>query len=599
MAIFHWDESYSVGIEQIDDQHRALLEMINRLDDAVSGGSDTNIVIDLLRALREYAVYHFATEEELMLAGGHDRERYRRHKAEHKEFVEQLERFGENLENGVSHAVAASLLEYLVQWLMEHVLGLDKEAGRFLLQMRDGADQTGAADAPRDRDGTKKKLLGALRESEVRFRSLADSVPVLVWMSDPNQHRFFFNRPWLEFTGCSFEELQRDGWAAGIHPDDYKATMEAHQRFTAQRQRFMIEYRMRAADGSYRWLLETAVPRYLHHDRFIGYIGSCVDITERKLAERVLEEARVRLEKEVAERTAELMKANSRLRQEKEEQRALIARLEETQQQLLQSEKMAAIGQLAAGIAHEINNPIGYVKSNLNTLAGYIGNLLHLIAAYEAKDGEEIEVMKRMMDYEFVKDDVITLMGETQEGVARIEKIVQDLREFANGDDAEWREADIHEGLDSTLNLLHNELRHKAQVIKQYGAVPPVRCLSAQLNQVFMHILLNAVQAVGKEGLITVRTRAEGDSAIVEVEDNGEGIPPDRINRIFDPFFTTKPVGAGTGLGLSISLGIVQRHGGQITVANEPEGGVTATVVLPRASAPPALDDRRTAHTTS
>ena len=581
MAIFHWDESYSVGIEQIDDQHRALLEIINRLDDAVSGGEETKIVIDLLRALREYAVYHFATEEELMLAGGHDRERYRRHKAEHKEFVEQLERFGENLENGVSHAVAASLLEYLVQWLMEHVLGLDKEAGRFLLQMRDGADQTGAADAPRDRDGTKKKLLGALRESEVRFRSLADSVPVLVWMSDPNQHRFFFNRPWLEFTGCSFEELQRDGWAAGIHPDDYKATMEAHQRFTAQRQRFMIEYRMRAADGSYRWLLETAVPRYLHHDRFIGYIGSCVDITERKLAERVLEEARVRLEKEVAERTAELMKANSRLRQEKEEQRALIARLEETQQQLLQSEKMAAIGQLAAGIAHEINNPIGYVKSNLNTLAGYIGNLLHLIAAYEAKDGEEIEVMKRMMDYEFVKDDVITLMGETQEGVARVEKIVQDLQEFSNGDDAEWREADLHKGLDSTLNLLHNELRHKAQVIKQYGAVPPVRCLPPQLNQVFMHILLNAIQAVGKEGVITVRTRAEGDSAVVEIEDNGKGIAPDRINRIFDPFFTTKPVGKGMGLGLSVAYGIVRKHQGRIEVESTEGKGATFRVVLP------------------
>jgi len=302
-----------------------------------------------------------------------------------------------------------------------------------------------------------------------------------------------------------------------------------------------------------------------------------------------LAETNVHLEEKVAERTRELTSANEQLAAEQRELTALLKKVEEAQGQLLQSEKMAAIGQLAAGVAHEINNPIGFVNSNLGTLRGYTERLLNVINAYEQCQGkvkdvpmEEVAAARTEADLDFLREDVISLLKESQEGLARVKKIVQDLKDFSHVDEAEWQEADLNEGLESTLNVVWNELKYKAEVVRQYGDLPPVRCIPAQVNQVMMNLLVNAAQAIENRGTITVRSGVDGPTAWVEVQDTGKGMTNETQKRIFEPFFTTKPVGKGTGLGLSLSYDIiVKRHGGRFDVKSAPNQGSTFRICLP------------------
>jgi two-component system, NtrC family, sensor kinase len=313
-------------------------------------------------------------------------------------------------------------------------------------------------------------------------------------------------------------------------------------------------------------------------------------------AYRHADEARVRVERsmdlmsdELNTRLEEKLATEAALQQEKAEQAALIKRLEEAHNQLLQSEKMASIGQLAAGVAHEINNPIGYVGSNLGTLRGYVDRLLNVLAAYETIEREFTEgslhdrlaAVKTEADLAYLKADIADLLSETGEGIARVRRIVQDLKDFSHVDQGDWLLADLHKGLESTLNVVNNEIKYKARVVKEYGELPALRCLPAQLNQVFMNLLVNAAHAIEGQGTITIRTGRHGDEAWVEISDTGKGIPAHLLTRIFDPFFTTKPVGVGTGLGLSISYGIIQKHGGRIEVESEPGQGTTFRIRLP------------------
>lgn len=287
---------------------------------------------------------------------------------------------------------------------------------------------------------------------------------------------------------------------------------------------------------------------------------------------------------------SERKQTEEELRARQRELEAAYRELEQTQSQLLQSEKMASVGQLAAGVAHEINNPVGYIASNLNTLNGYIDGLLQLLDLYEAGEAsmasnpealQRIQHGKARTDIGFVRDDIRNLLKESQEGLGRVKKIVQDLKEFSHVDRAEWQEADLHRGLDSTLNIVHNELKYKAEVIREYGRLPPVTCIPSQLNQVFMNLLVNAAQAIEARGTITLRTGVEGEGVFVEIADTGKGMPPDVQKRIFEPFFTTKPVGKGTGLGLSLSYGIVKKHQGRIDVTSAPGRGTTFRVWVP------------------
>ncbi len=334
-------------------------------------------------------------------------------------------------------------------------------------------------------------------------------------------------------------------------------------------------------DGG-RWLAFTAAPLRDASGTLIGAIETLQDVTERRLAEERLRQQQNHLEELVAVRTAELESANSVLQSDRQELEQLLAKVEEAQQQLLQSEKMAAIGQLAAGVAHEINNPVGFVASNLSTLKTYVGNLMAVVEAYESNEPSAIEAARQAADLAFLREDLPTLLAESQEGLGRVTKIVQNLKDFSHVDETEQQRANLNVAMESTLNVVWNELKYKAEVIRELGDIPEVDCVPAQINQVFMNLLVNAAQAIPQQGKITVRSGLENGHVWFEVEDTGTGMPDEVRRRIFEPFFTTKPVGKGTGLGLSISYDIiVKKHGGRIDVASEPGKGTRFRLWLP------------------
>ncbi|MBZ0105099.1 MAG: PAS-domain containing protein [Sulfuricella denitrificans] len=283
--------------------------------------------------------------------------------------------------------------------------------------------------------------------------------------------------------------------------------------------------------------------------------------------------------------------ADEALQREKEEQKALIKKLEQAHNQLLQSEKMASIGQLAAGVAHEINNPIGYVYSNIGSLEQYIQQLFQVTNAYERAESaltdpqllKSIRAAKQSSDWEYLKKDVFDLLHESSEGIVRVKRIVQDLKDFSHVDGVEWQWVDLHKGINSTLNVVNNEIKYNAVVVKEYGEIPEVECLASQLNQVFMNMLVNASHAIGENGngRITIRTGIKDEMVQIEFSDTGKGISPENLTRIFDPFFTTKPVGKGTGLGLSLSYGIIEKHHGRIEVESEVGKGTTFRILIP------------------
>lgn len=286
------------------------------------------------------------------------------------------------------------------------------------------------------------------------------------------------------------------------------------------------------------------------------------------------------LEHEISERTLQLDTVNSRL--------------SETQDRLAQSERLASLGQLAAGVAHEINNPIAYVNANLGTLALYFEHVLKLLDAYEtlanlapadAAPRRIIRQLNQELSLVYLRQDAQDLIAESREGVETVRDIVLSLKDFSRADTApEWRLADVHKGLESTLNIAHNEIKHRADVIKEYGDLPEIECLPAKLNQVFLNLLVNAAHAIGEKGRrgqIHIRTGVQDEQIWIEIADTGSGIAPEHLKRIFDPFFTTKPEGSGTGLGLSLSYGIVRHHGGSIEVQSRPGEGSTFRVVLP------------------
>ena len=270
--------------------------------------------------------------------------------------------------------------------------------------------------------------------------------------------------------------------------------------------------------------------------------------------------------------------------------------------QLLQHEKLASIGQLAAGVAHEINNPMGFIHANLFQMAEYVHDLRRVFARVESlaqaaaksespelrEAAEALAAEADAVDVEFVLGDLAKAVRESQEGSERIRHIVQDLRDFSHPDASERVLADLNQCLDSTANIVWPMMKHVVVLEKRYTELPVVSCFPMQLKQVFMNLLVNAYQAIeeavgqsGETGTITLETVRQGDGVRISVRDSGVGISAEHRERIFDPFFTTKKVGTGTGLGLSTSFGIVQRHGGRLTVESEPGRGSAFHVLLP------------------
>ncbi len=311
-----------------------------------------------------------------------------------------------------------------------------------------------------------------------------------------------------------------------------------------------------------------------------GYVSERLSQSERDLAEK-----NRRLEEAMAAQAA----ANGELS-------SAYDRLKQAEAHLIQSEKMNALGQLVAGVAHELNNPISFVSANIEHLRRYTDQLIELLNTYDTlslsgPDRARVEDLKRVVDLPDLLADLPSLLADCEEGAQRTKRIVTELRTFSRSDEPDrWRRVDLHHCLDSTLALLSHRLKGRVVVHRDFGALPEVECVPGQINQVFMNLLANAVDAVGAAGNIWIVTRALAEDApaapaarkvTVTIRDDGPGIRKEVQSRVFDPFFTTKEVGKGTGLGLSVSYGVVERHHGSLGCDSTPGCGTTFIVRLP------------------
>jgi two-component system, NtrC family, sensor kinase len=316
------------------------------------------------------------------------------------------------------------------------------------------------------------------------------------------------------------------------------------------------------------------------------------EISDRRRAEEDLRRLNENLEERVQERTRSLERMNREIVAGRRKLEQAYQDLKDKQMAILHQDKMACIGQLAAGVAHDINNPIGFIASNLHEMADYLPRLRQYLQrqeeALQAAGGQQslaqLREYREQLQLDHILEDLEPLLGESLEGAERISKIVRNLSRFSRADEVEYELADIHECLDSTINITANELRYKATVRREYGDIPRIRCYPQQLNQVFMNLLINAAQAIEERGEVVVRTWSQPEAISIAITDSGCGIPAHLLKKIFEPFFTTKEVGKGTGLGLSITYDIIKKHGGDITVKSEQGVGTTFTIRLPLAS---------------
>ncbi|MDO8933553.1 MAG: cache domain-containing protein [Rhodocyclaceae bacterium] len=416
----------------------------------------------------------------------------------------------------------------------------------------------------------------ARRRAEVEHRRLSEALQQsheAIVLAEADLHIAYVNPAFTRLFGYTLDEVAGQSARLLEVVDDSSVGTETTAAIASEAGIFRGEVRRRGKDGRAIPVLINVAPVVDAYRITTGYVATMTDLTEIKRAQA-----------EAQKYVEDLTVANVELRD-------LNDKLKQTQAQLLQSEKMASIGVLAAGVAHEINNPIGFIRSNIHTLGRYVGDFLRLLHAYENAERRlpagsdafaEARAVRDEAGFAYEKADVAGLLAESAQGIERVTKIVRDLKEFSRVDVAEqWQAEDIHAGLDITLDVVRNELGPQCEVRKEYGALPRVECLLSQLNQVFMNLLLNAGQAIAGQGTITLRTGSDGAAVWVEIADTGCGIAAENLERIFDPFYTTKPVGKGTGLGLSVSYGIVRKHHGSIEVDSAPGRGSTFRIRLP------------------
>ncbi len=429
-----------------------------------------------------------------------------------------------------------------------------------------------------------------LKASEQRYRTLSSAaseagVGIVVFQDEENEKRLirYANQGMADITGYSCEKLVRKSVEDIIHQNgDINFLKKGSGR--GRSGRIDSTYELISIDMQNTKIpveISYAVTEFDGKKAIVCYVK---DITNRLKAREQLRDYNENLEKMVENKTGELKKS--------------LKDLQETQSQLVQSEKMASIGQLAAGVAHEINNPVGFVKSNLGTMDEYRKDIIKLLDHYatlEATIGRESEIsgngaihkviediqkVKDEIDLDFILDDYENVIAESIDGTTRVAKIVSDLKDFSHVDKAELEHADINKGIESTINIVWNELKYKANVVKKLGDIPLIQCYPQRLNQVFMNILVNAAQAIEQKGEIRISTEADNGYVEIRISDTGSGMPPNILSKIFDPFFTTKDVGKGTGLGLNMAYNIIQKHQGTIDVESELGKGTTFIIRL-------------------
>ena len=337
-------------------------------------------------------------------------------------------------------------------------------------------------------------------------------------------------------------------------------------RVMSTEQALTLEEKETWTDRPDTWVLTTKAPLRNAEGQVVGTFGISRDITARRAV--------------MSEMEAQIIELG-----------LLNHQLKETYHQLLQSEKMASVGQLAAGVAHEINNPMGFINSNLHSLRREVLDLLELLEAYEnaqslvpedSPQKRRIAEVKQKIDIDYLTSDIVNLLNESDEGVRRVVNIVTNLKDYSRVDAKDWHLTNLEEGVESTLSIAWNIIKYKAEVRRNFAGVPQVECIGSQINQVIMNLLVNAAQAIAEQGTITITTGFNENDVWIEISDTGSGIAHENLPRIFEPFFTTKPLGQGTGLGLSLSYKIVQAHNGSLTVESQLHKGTTFRITLPR-----------------
>lgn len=418
------------------------------------------------------------------------------------------------------------------------------------------------------------RLIEKLTESERRYRELVESLREIVFECDRQSHLTFINKAWTETLGYSVQDSIGQRLDTFIYSD---TDAEKWRSVLQQQEDCCLELRFSHQQGEILWL-ELSI-RFSHESHLSG---SLINITERKQAEMLLRQTNEELEIRVEQRTSELIQANHELTN-------TLQKLQQTQGWLIQQEKMSSLGQLVAGVAHEINNPVNFIHGNIVYVQSYIQDLLGLVQKYQQhypNPVSDIQAEIEVVDLNFLYEDLPKILSSMQMGGDRIRKIVSSLRNFSRLDEAGMKAVDLHEGIENTLVILNHRIKQDVEIIRQYEKLPLVECYPAQLNQVFMNILVNALDAMQSHDVeasqIVIRTEVISDHRIsVAIRDNGPGIPPDIKNRIFDPFFTTKPVGLGTGLGLGICYQIVEKHQGKIQVSSSIGQGTEFVITLP------------------
>jgi PAS domain S-box-containing protein len=415
----------------------------------------------------------------------------------------------------------------------------------------------------------RKRAEAQLRRSEEYYRALIENSSDIVTIIDADGIVRYHSPAVERVLGYKPNELVGKRGRSIFHPDDFELADHVFSQFLRSPAKPVYsEFRVRHKNGSWR-TMQFIGRNLLQNPAVAGIVVSCRDVTEKRNAETLLEEYRYNLENKVLGRTRELNEKNLALQ-------TTLEQLKTTQQELILQGRMAALGNLVAGVAHEVNNPIGAVNSAADVSMRCLDRLLELLRT--AENLEELRGNARftqLVDILRENNQLVLTAGE------RIATIVRSLKNFARLDQAEFQKADLHEGLDSTLTLVHHELKNKVNVVKEYGALPLIHCSPNQLNQVFMNLFVNASQAIEGKGQIRIRTFADDKRAYIQISDTGRGISPDHLPKIFDPGFTTKGAGVGTGLGLAISYTIIQKHRGAITVRSELGKGTEFTLALP------------------